>query len=864
MESQFKTNFQNVRIHTDGNAAASAAALRARAFTVGQHIVFGSGLYTPDTPDGRRLLAHELTHVIQQRRGAISASVQRDDKSPPPTPAPADGSAGPPGAATPPPAPALSPEAAKELAAEEQKVFDTARGRVGQPAATVLFSSPISPRTKDSPDLETFSIGEVLDRKSGDPVRHGFDAPGPATAYAGIIGTEVGGATLQQDKFYFAAKLNPGNHKLRVAEATWTEGDFWKFWRSDHVYRVTPAAGVVGVTGLAGFTFPLNKDLEDDPDRTRFLKDPQMAVPTDAESMRQIAGVGPEGKEAAGPATKAGEEVEIPPERHEAFILGYFRARGLEALAANEKEAEQLAQTFKPTDPGSSTRAPSGVSPEVKAIIAADRELGTTYRDLLDEEANVEALLDFLGVCAEKQEFPPFYPIYTKPQKGEVAAMTAAMTKRRADVQRRKFAILSASPLIGQLVGMPDPKSRFPPTRIERQKIPWDAEIPKIYGGTNAFTESALAKPATPESDEEIRASFEKKLDAVRKAIRDSRSEMLRDTDFLLGLGGLRAVVERDLSRITGKNAGLKDTLKKMLASKESADTKREVLGIAIQIGLLFVPGGLFLSAMAGLAISGAQMAKDLRTWTVSQASVNPATALANQQQAEAALARSTIDLTINAVFAATEAINALRLVEAGREGTLKSALEGIEARESKYAAAEATAASGRTLEGTAVEEELQANINKMRPSETPGFTHEIPVEGDHYWRRTSDGVWCRYSTTPTNCLVAGKGGSLPDWLKKRFLEGEEFNKANRGRYLYNEVEVKDAAGNIFRLDSFDPGKNEIVFRRFTQFADVQETTAVGYMNEFTRAVSCGGDHHRQPVQCEGSSRHSIEGQSGI
>lgn len=52
-----------VRIHADAPAAASARALDARAFTVGHHIVFAAGRYTPRTPAGRRLLAHELVHV---------------------------------------------------------------------------------------------------------------------------------------------------------------------------------------------------------------------------------------------------------------------------------------------------------------------------------------------------------------------------------------------------------------------------------------------------------------------------------------------------------------------------------------------------------------------------------------------------------------------------------------------------------------------------------------------------------------------------------------------------------------------------------------------------------------------------------
>jgi Domain of unknown function (DUF4157)/Annexin len=63
-------DFSQVRIHTDARAAESTSAVNALAYTVGNNIVFGSGQYAPETTNGRRLLAHELTHVVQQR-GAV-------------------------------------------------------------------------------------------------------------------------------------------------------------------------------------------------------------------------------------------------------------------------------------------------------------------------------------------------------------------------------------------------------------------------------------------------------------------------------------------------------------------------------------------------------------------------------------------------------------------------------------------------------------------------------------------------------------------------------------------------------------------------------------------------------------------------
>jgi len=67
MERRFGHDFSSVHIHTDGKAAASAKALNASAYTVGREVVFGEGLYSPQSRQGQRLLTHELTHVIQQR-----------------------------------------------------------------------------------------------------------------------------------------------------------------------------------------------------------------------------------------------------------------------------------------------------------------------------------------------------------------------------------------------------------------------------------------------------------------------------------------------------------------------------------------------------------------------------------------------------------------------------------------------------------------------------------------------------------------------------------------------------------------------------------------------------------------------------
>jgi hypothetical protein len=73
MEPRFGYDFSQVRVHADGQAAESSKAVNALAYTVGQDVVFGSGKYDPVSSAGRRLLAHELAHVVQQSGGLISA-----------------------------------------------------------------------------------------------------------------------------------------------------------------------------------------------------------------------------------------------------------------------------------------------------------------------------------------------------------------------------------------------------------------------------------------------------------------------------------------------------------------------------------------------------------------------------------------------------------------------------------------------------------------------------------------------------------------------------------------------------------------------------------------------------------------------
>jgi len=82
MEPRFGWDFRNVRVHTNPEAVESAGAVNALAYTVGQNIVFGAGQFAPHTSWGQRLIAHELTHVVQQAPGVPAGPPSNPSRSP--------------------------------------------------------------------------------------------------------------------------------------------------------------------------------------------------------------------------------------------------------------------------------------------------------------------------------------------------------------------------------------------------------------------------------------------------------------------------------------------------------------------------------------------------------------------------------------------------------------------------------------------------------------------------------------------------------------------------------------------------------------------------------------------------------------
>jgi hypothetical protein len=132
MESRFGHSFGCVRVHHDSLADQSARSVHADAFTVGRDVAFRAGRYSPRTPDGRRLLAHELTHVVQQGSADLSSG-GRLEIGPPGTgqEAEADGAAQAVAAGK----PASRPAASGQASVQRQGDEETKKQPVPPPAA---------------------------------------------------------------------------------------------------------------------------------------------------------------------------------------------------------------------------------------------------------------------------------------------------------------------------------------------------------------------------------------------------------------------------------------------------------------------------------------------------------------------------------------------------------------------------------------------------------------------------------------------------------------------------------------------------------------------------------------------------------
>jgi hypothetical protein len=404
---------------------------------------------------------------------------------------------------------------------------------------------------------------------------------------------------------------------------------------------------------------PLLTELEPDPSVAKHRAVPDVAAPPDAAGMRAIAGILPDGSKPEDQA-KLPDAVDITSEEQQTtFIINYFRARGMETLQSNQEFVEGLIKSFKPTSIGAAGKPDSGVSDSAKTLIDASRRAGVLFDQVLDEEAEHEALIHWME---EKQGFiAEVFGITFQGRTQTGKQWLAEFLTERDRIKAKKNEILASAPMLAQLVELKNPKG----TRFQSiPKVDLDPHVPGV-SSESEYDRSLLAKPPTPENDEAIRAEFLKKLDAIHKAIHDARAQVLEgDIDFLLGLDTLRQRVKLDLGRVKGKNEGLGKQLDKMLVDKQIKDEIKTVGEFAIQIGLLFVPGGQVISAVAGFALAANELDTKLKTWDMSKAGTDPSRALADSQAADEALLNSTLKMAIQAVLLAAGVVGELRKMD--------------------------------------------------------------------------------------------------------------------------------------------------------------------------------------------------------
>jgi hypothetical protein len=178
MESRFHYDFGRVRVRSDSEASRSAWAVNARAYTIGRHVVFGAGRYAPGTPQGERLLAHELTHVAQQQNGVAGAS----------------------------------PEAERETSGNERRLHSSQMLSLHAPATPFARSATSTGQEDEDPDVIAY---KRLQEGKWVPVLKGT-APGKKVPTGGDSFTTRPGRTPAEEQAFKQYELEQKLLKLRL------------------------------------------------------------------------------------------------------------------------------------------------------------------------------------------------------------------------------------------------------------------------------------------------------------------------------------------------------------------------------------------------------------------------------------------------------------------------------------------------------------------------------------------------------------------------------------------------------------------------------------------------------------------------
>jgi hypothetical protein len=609
--------------------------------------------------DRSRLPEPQAIVALQRAAGntAVRALLQRQ-QAPPATP-PASA-----------PAPAARPASDdKELLDREDKAIAVLSGLNGSAIASFTYESPMSPRYQppEQPPTASLTMGQVtLRATSDDQKRRSFDSQGEATAFATAVGGPTGAVVLTIDKLWFGAPL-----------VTASASEF----KRENVWRFSPNAPAVAAIGKDGFVF-VGKDYTPSEERVGKVDRPEkeLAAPASADDLRKIVGIAPEDQRGEG-KPKPAAAVQVPPGQEERFICSYFIARALEALDQNEAQADKLAQQFKPqpkSDGG------SGIDPSAQKLIDQTRELGPIFKQLEDTERR----LGEYALWLVDKHYEGKWRITVRGQTKGFLEWRDEIDRALKKIAEAKTEALSRSPLLATMVRRDQTPTdasgwaaklgyeRFEEKWIQPALGPagalanWAWDKFKNAGAPPKWEDSPLAKKpeeATPAENEEIAADFRTKLDAIHKAIAETRAKVTGDLDFVLGMSSLRARVSADFAHIDPKNKALKDALTKMLQEHDMREDAVKVAEIVVQIAALFLPGGQFISAAIGFGIQAKEMDKHMDEWNASQATVDPAKALVDQQDAERALLADTVMMAIQAVDLAASVKSGFEALEAGR-----------------------------------------------------------------------------------------------------------------------------------------------------------------------------------------------------
>ena len=224
-EPRFGQDFSDVRVHSDRSAAEAARAVNARAFTAGRDIVFGEGQYTPNTTGGKRLLAHELTHVVQQtkdsgQRGSRSASTltARIQRQEPTREQRAEF------------------EADRERFAREQDKFFE---QVGQNIRDqILAEAKFHRGTQPTSAAEALRVVNLWGLSIDDIVGH-LPRLGKSLSTR-ALGVSEGGTLKQQSDQLVASMNNLGKETFRAMLVRVRAEPFWRDWLDNHAIFIFP------------------------------------------------------------------------------------------------------------------------------------------------------------------------------------------------------------------------------------------------------------------------------------------------------------------------------------------------------------------------------------------------------------------------------------------------------------------------------------------------------------------------------------------------------------------------------------------------------------------------------------------------